>query len=83
MTAPRTQRHRGGAPPRYVRARPCKRLAYSIHEVTEVPNEPTDLIAKHCRTQALRGAYKTGGKTSQWRIPPKAIDYYQATRPDR
>jgi hypothetical protein len=25
------------------------------------------------------GAYKTGGRTSPWRIPPKAIDYYQAT----
>ncbi|QHK19397.1 hypothetical protein GU243_06165 [Pseudarthrobacter psychrotolerans] len=42
--------------------------------------EPEQTIRRHCQTQALRGAYKTGGKTSPWRIPPKAIDYYQATR---
>lgn len=42
--------------------------------------EPQQTVKKHCQTQALRGAYKTGGKTSPWRIPPKAIDYYQATR---
>ena len=34
------------------------------------------------RTQALKGAYKTGaGRTSPWRIPPAAIDYYQQHQP--
>jgi hypothetical protein len=56
------------------------RLAYTLDEVSFMLNEPAETIAKHCRTQALKGAYKTGGKTSPWRIPPKAIDYYQATR---
>lgn len=44
--------------------------------------EPVATISKHCRTQALKGAYKTGsgGKTAPWRVPPEAIEYYQATR---
>ncbi|NSX37830.1 helix-turn-helix domain-containing protein [Pseudarthrobacter oxydans] len=56
------------------------RMAFTISEVAEMLAEPEITIKKHCQTQALRGAYKTGGKTSPWRIPPKAIDYYQATR---
>ncbi|XAZ30626.1 hypothetical protein AAHB34_15890 [Paenarthrobacter ureafaciens] len=32
--------------------------------------------------KALKGAYKTGaGRTSPWRIPPAAIDYYQQHQP--
>ena len=56
------------------------RLAYTVPEVALMLAEPQQTVKKHCQTQALRGAYKTGGKTSPWRIPPKAIDYYQATR---
>lgn len=56
------------------------RRAFSIEEVAEMLHEPVSTIRTHCQTQALRGAYKTGGRTSPWRIPPKAIDYYQATR---
>ena len=35
-----------------------------------------------CRGK-LRGAYKTGqgGRTSPWRIPPKALDQYRALQP--
>jgi hypothetical protein len=44
--------------------------------------EPVATIRRHCRTQALKGAYKTGaGRTSPWRIPPAAIDYYQQHQP--
>jgi hypothetical protein len=56
------------------------RMAFTVLEVAEMLSEPPQSIKRHCQTQALRGAYKTGGKTSPWRIPPKAIDYYQATR---
>jgi hypothetical protein len=56
------------------------RLAFTVDEVAEMLAEPVRSVSRHCQTQALRGAYKTGGKTSPWRIPPKAIDYYQATR---
>lgn len=39
-------------------------------------------INPHCRTQTLKGAYKAGrGKTATWKIPPSAIDYYQAHQP--
>lgn len=55
-------------------------MAYTVPQVAEMLQEPQQTIKKHCQTQALRGAYKTGGKTSPWRIPPKAIDYYQKTR---
>lgn len=56
------------------------RRAFTLQEVSEMLAEPVDTIRRHCQTQALRGAYKTGGKTSPWRIPNKAIDHYQATR---
>lgn len=56
------------------------RRAYTLEEVAEMLAEPVSTIRVHCQTQALRGAYKTGGRTSPWRIPPKAIDHYQATR---
>ena len=56
------------------------RMAFTIQEVAEMLAEPETSIKRHCQTQALRGAYKTAGKTSPWRIPRKAIDYYQATR---
>ncbi|WP_285240098.1 helix-turn-helix domain-containing protein [Pseudarthrobacter sp. MEB009] len=56
------------------------RLAYTVPEVAAMLAEPQGSIKKHCQTQALRGAYKTGGKTSPWRIPRNAIDYYQKTR---
>ena len=58
------------------------RLAYTLQEVAEMLAEPVVTIARHCRTQALRGAYKTGngGRTAPWRIPPTAIEHYQATR---
>jgi hypothetical protein len=59
------------------------RMAFTLEEVAEMLAEPVQSIKRHCQTQALRGAYKTGGKTSPWRIPPKAIDYYQATRPNQ
>lgn len=56
------------------------RRAYTLDEVAEMLAEPVATIRRHCQTQALRGAYKTGGKTSPWRIPDKAINHYQATR---
>jgi hypothetical protein len=56
------------------------RMAFTIQEVAEMLAEHPDTVKKHCQTQDLRGAYKIGGKSSPWRIPPKAIDYYQATR---
>lgn len=56
------------------------RRAYTLEQVSEMLQEPVATIAKHCRTQALKGAYKTGGRTSPWRIPPAAIDHYQANR---
>lgn len=59
---------------------PLRRMAYTAEEVAEMLAEPVVTIKRHCQTQALRGAYKTGGKTSPWRIPMKAIEYYQATR---
>jgi hypothetical protein len=59
------------------------RRAFTIEEVAEMLAEPVSTIRTHCQTQALRGAYKTGGRTSPWRIPPKAIDHYQATRSNR
>lgn len=60
-----------------------ERLAYTLQEVADMLAEPVVTIAKHCRTQALRGAYKAGrgGRTSPWRIPPAAIEHYQSTRP--
>ena len=57
------------------------RKAYTPAEVAEMLQEPVWTINKHCRTQALKGAYKTGGRSSQWRIPLSAIDYYQAHQP--
>lgn len=57
------------------------RLALTLEQVSEILQEPPATIAKHCRTQALKGAYKTGGRTSPWRIPPAAIDYYQQHQP--
>ncbi|MDI2021174.1 helix-turn-helix domain-containing protein [Arthrobacter sp. 31Cvi3.1E] len=57
------------------------RLAFTLEQVAEMLQEPVNTIAKHCRTQALKGAYKTGGRTSPWRIPQAAIDYYQANQP--
>lgn len=60
-----------------------ERRAFTLEEVAEMLVEPVWTIRQHCQTQALRGAYKTGGKTSPWRIPPAAIDYYQATRPNQ
>lgn len=55
--------------------------AYTPEQVAEMLEEPVRTIVSHCRTQALKGAYKTGGRTSPWRIPPAAIDHYQRTRP--
>lgn len=55
--------------------------AYTPEQVAEMLEEPVRTIVVHCRTQALKGAYKTGGRTSPWRIPPAAIDHYQNTRP--
>ena len=58
------------------------RKAHTLEEVAEMLQEPVATIRKHCRTQALKGAYKTGtGRTSPWRIPPAAIDYYQQHQP--
>ncbi|GAA5229215.1 helix-turn-helix domain-containing protein [Arthrobacter cryoconiti] len=56
------------------------RKAFTPDQVAEMLQEPVRSIKIHCRTQALKGAYKTGGKTSPWRIPPGAIDHYQRTR---
>lgn len=64
-------------------AKQLPRRAYTLQEVSEMLQEPVSTIRTHCQTQALRGAYKTGGKTSPWRVPMKAIDYYQATRPNQ
>jgi hypothetical protein len=66
--------------PKTITAGPLPRLAYTIPEVAEMLAEHPDTVKKHCQTQDLRGAYKIGGRSSPWRIPPKAIDYYQATR---
>lgn len=55
--------------------------AFTPEQVAEMLEEPVRTIVVHCRTQALKGAYKTGGRTSPWRIPPAAIDHYQRTRP--
>jgi len=55
-------------------------LAYTLEQVAEMLQEPVATVAKHCRTQELKGAYKTGGRTSPWRIPPSAISHYQETR---
>jgi len=57
------------------------RMAFTPEEVSEMLQEPVFTINKHCRTQALKGSYKTGGRTSQWRIPPSAIAYYQQHQP--
>lgn len=44
--------------------------------------EKVEAINRSCRTQVLKGAYKTGtGETALWRIPPAAIDHYQKTQP--
>ena len=76
--------HGGGcqvpAPRTYPKDGTLPRLAFTLDEVSQMLAEPVETIAKHCRTQALKGAYKTGGKTSPWRIPPQAIDDYQKTR---
>lgn len=53
--------------------------AYTPHQVAEMLQEKVEAINRHCRTQALKGSYKTGGRTSPWRIPPAAIDHYQRT----
>ncbi len=56
--------------------------AYTLEQVSEMLQEPVNSIRTHCRTQALKGAYKTGrGKTAPWRIPPAAIEHYQKTQP--
>lgn len=56
--------------------------AHTLAQVSEMLNESVNSIRKYCRTQELKGAYKTGpGKTAPWRIPPEAIDHYQRTRP--
>jgi len=58
------------------------KMALTLEEVAQMLQEPVSSIRIHCRTQALKGAYKTGrGKTAPWRIPPAAIDHYQRTRP--
>ena len=72
--------HGGGCPVPAPRTTELPRMAYTVPEVAVMLAEPQQTVKKHCQTQALRGAYKTGGKTSPWRIPPKAIDYYQKTR---
>lgn len=59
---------------------PGKR-AYTPDQVAEMLEEKVEAINRHCRTQRLKGAYKTGGRTSPWRIPPLAIDYSQAHQP--
>lgn len=61
---------------------PVKVRAHTLEQVAEMLNESVSAIRKHCRTQDLKGAYKTGtGKTAPWRVPPAAIDHYQRTRP--
>ncbi|MFB9164124.1 helix-turn-helix domain-containing protein [Arthrobacter psychrochitiniphilus] len=55
--------------------------AYTPAQVADMLQEPVRTIVVHCRTHALKGAYKAGGRTSPWRIPPAAIDHYQRTRP--
>ena len=55
--------------------------AYTPDQVADMLQEPVRSIVVRCRTQALKGAYKTGGRTSPWRIPPAAINQYQSTRP--
>lgn len=55
--------------------------AYTPEQVAEMLQEKVEAINRHCRTQALKGAYKTGGRTSSWRIPPAAIDHYQSMAP--
>lgn len=36
------------------------KLAYSPLQVSEMLEEKVEAINRHCRTQALKGAYKTG-----------------------
>lgn len=55
--------------------------AYTPDQVAEMLQEMIEAINSHCRTQALKGAYKTGGRTSPWRIPTAAIDHCQRTAP--
>lgn len=57
------------------------RRALTPEEVAEMLQESVESVKKHCRTQALKGAYKTGGRTAPWRIPPAAIDHYQKNQP--
>lgn len=45
--------------------------------------EKAEAINRQCRTQALKGAYMMGGRTSLWRIPAADIDHYQNSRPRR
>lgn len=57
------------------------KVALTVEQVAEMLQEPVYTVKKHCRTQALKGAYKTGGRTAPWRIPPAAIDHYQKNQP--
>lgn len=72
MPAPSSEAH--------VVGKPLPKLAYTVPQVAVMLEESEFTIKQHCRTQALKGAYKPGGKTSPWRIPPAAISHYQRTR---
>lgn len=54
---------------------------YTPRRVSEMLQEKVEAINRHCRAQALKGAYKTGGRIPSWRIPPAFVDHYQRMAP--
>lgn len=55
----------------------------SVHDAAEQLQVDAKTVRKLAGRGKLRGAYKTGmgGKTSPWRIPPKALDHFRAAQP--
>jgi excisionase family DNA binding protein len=60
----------------------AKEPPLTIRQAAERMNQHPDTVSTLCRRGELKGAYKIGkqGKTSHWRIPPKAIDRYELLR---
>ena len=55
----------------------------SVREAADQLNVNEETVRQLACRGKLRGAYKggLGGRTSPWRIPPRALDQYRALQP--
>lgn len=50
---------------------------YTVAQVAQMLRLTEGTVALHCRTGLVPGAFRTGPKRGQWRIPESAIEAYK------